>query len=1119
MAVWLLVLVCAVAVLSLFFLSGQQSQEESQEQSQSQSYENFAGTISEYAAKTNILNEQSQFAGFNSIYVPKALNVNQQRLLNQALTQPDPLLQKTPKRDYSALFVENPAVAFSAKDNEGCRKATHPNQLLAQVGTSKVRCGWWYVDDPGTSSVGALGNYQGPLFPDTLPKGGMWMWNLVEAGKKEDIKRCKRLKACALVDTYNATPGVRCGFCADLGYGVPVDGAGTVLYPDDSGCDEAVAKAEQCPSPDNGGGGGVPGQVDGTTALVGICDVQSNGFLSPKCAISIAKMVGMSPQGGFITSESTRVVTPEIKQAYKVLRSYIPTMSWWTNVRDMTRWLTAAVQAQTTGPTQMIRNAAITLATGTPVDMCPTDPALKGPFDVSCLQQLFRQKGCQPAGKRYPTQQDAVSTSMKTWGQLNAEYTGLKTGMQSTDAVTQDKAVSECLGVTVSRDNSPCPAPTLPSGANNPTLSGFANPGDSDESEEPVEGFANPEEGFANPNNTVFSLKLDNYRNYDIVDPGQGRHVRAVPYPSVQAKSLQWSPGVKEGTIRFYPKGRPDLVFRHSGFVLYSNPYNPADELQGLDSSFYPRRGNTDPNKVSFESANFPGRFLRHAGFHLFLHPKDGSPLFNADSSFELRNFWGDINNSAFFKATPTTGWRLFKGGGWTDSIAIGSDGVVVGTGADSVGYRLRSIDANWEGIGGSSLKNVDCGNAQQVVGTTYDGSVYRYKAGSWNKLPFQNSEYASVAGDGTIAFLQRTAGSLYNSQYSRDDKTTVWGGLVKWLSLGPRNNDIAVLNPDGTTVVYRSAPDGSSNRTERRIPAPNVALAKVFMSKSNNQDVIAISVDNRLFGLDVDRKWSELPNPHKVNWVGVNAERIVGNVAVRPIVGPNCWTKQIKGGGEFKVGFDLGGNDFRQVNPPGGSTPAVCAEECKKDPRCGGFTSVAGGTCYLKTPGAKFNPHPLGGAITSGLISRGGPDNFTVVPNTVMNGTKTVPYANKGLEQVKKECRETQGCVGFNYAKNSKTGTFVMGKESGPIPQGAMDGEWIGSSIPIAFTGALSTGEKVYGVQSGQAKFVSASGVAKYFTGPVASFNASQWNTYTNAPGRYIALVPTDCTYYRKTG
>jgi hypothetical protein len=62
---------------------------------------------------------------------------------------------------------------------------------------------------------------------------------------------------------------------------------------------------------------------------------------------------------------------------------------------------------------------------------------------------------------------------------------------------------------------------------------------ESEESEKPVEGFANPEEGFANPNNTVFSLKLDNYRNHDIVDPGPGRHVRADAYPSVQAKSLQ----------------------------------------------------------------------------------------------------------------------------------------------------------------------------------------------------------------------------------------------------------------------------------------------------------------------------------------------------------------------------------------------------------------------------------------------------------------------------------------------------------------------------------------------------------------------------------------------------
>jgi hypothetical protein len=234
-------------------------------------HEGFDGTIPEYAADAKLLANQTQFAGLDSIYVNKALDPTQQRMLNKALAQPDPFVEQTPKQDYSALFVENPVVAFTDKDTKLCKKATHPSQLLASVGTSKVRCGWWYVDDPNTPSVGAIGNYQGPIFPNTLPRGGVWMWNLVEAGKKEDIKRCKRLRSCAWIDFYNALPGVRCGFCTALGSAVPVDGSGNVLYPEATGCDEAVTTASQCPAPGDGGGGGKT--VRGPTGDAVVVDV------------------------------------------------------------------------------------------------------------------------------------------------------------------------------------------------------------------------------------------------------------------------------------------------------------------------------------------------------------------------------------------------------------------------------------------------------------------------------------------------------------------------------------------------------------------------------------------------------------------------------------------------------------------------------------------------------------------------------------------------------------------------------------------------------------------------------------------------------------------------------
>jgi hypothetical protein len=136
------------------------------------------------------------------------------------------------------------------------------------------------------------------------------------------------------------------------------------------------------------------------------------------------------------------------------------------------------------------------------------------------------------------------------------------------------------------------------------------------------------------------------------------------------------------------------------------------------------------------------------------------------------------------------------------------------------------------------------------------------------------------------------------------------------------------------------------------------------------------------------------------------------------------------------------------------------------------------------------------------------------------MGGTRTAPYTNKGLEQLKKECRETPGCVGFNYSATKKEGTFVIGTETGAIPAGAIDGIHVGKSVPIIKTVPLPTGERVSMIEDGvYTKMVSTSGVAKYYTGRSSTFDPSRWNTYTNNPGNYIALAPPqEYAYYRKT-
>jgi hypothetical protein len=64
-----------------------------------------------------------------------------------------------------------------------------------------------------------------------------------------------------------------------------------------------------------------------------------------------------------------------------------------------------------------------------------------------------------------------------------------------------------------------------------------------------------------------------------------------------------------------------------------SRPETPEEKLLREDCTFTVRSGLADPAGVSFESVNFPGRFIRHRDFHLFVEPAD-SDLARQDATF-----------------------------------------------------------------------------------------------------------------------------------------------------------------------------------------------------------------------------------------------------------------------------------------------------------------------------------------------------------------------------------------------------------------------------------------------------------------------------------------------------
>ncbi len=78
----------------------------------------------------------------------------------------------------------------------------------------------------------------------------------------------------------------------------------------------------------------------------------------------------------------------------------------------------------------------------------------------------------------------------------------------------------------------------------------------------------------------------------------------------------------------------PDRYIRHKGFLGYIDPIQSG--LDRSDASFILVPGLADKNYFSFCSVNYPAHYLRHQNFELKLHTPDGSDLYRKDATFKI---------------------------------------------------------------------------------------------------------------------------------------------------------------------------------------------------------------------------------------------------------------------------------------------------------------------------------------------------------------------------------------------------------------------------------------------------------------------------------------------------
>ena len=446
------------------------------------------------------------------IYVNPGLKLDG---LNDALYQPDMYLANSKDRDYKDYLTENPYNAFEGKDSM-CRQARHPRDLPPRAPRDVTACGWWF--HPDVPSMGAYGSLDGPVKTDGLPPGGQWTWDISTAVMKEDIKFCKRITNCDLLSVAGIAG--RCGFCTRLGYAVPINTDGSDKYPDSQigACGEPNKKTPdeckpppepivasdgvQCrtlghPSPDNAirlykkeecdtlDGNWVPNgeclMKDGgsySAACSGLnvplqtvsprtCDPGPSGALSKECLISLAAGIGFT-RAGAILGNLYNNVPPGVadKQAIDMLATIgisIPSAvlgSGMTDVQTAGETYTKIYNAMTAAPKPMLKEAAKWLAVGTDnFDVCDIESKAVGPFDATCLQQAFREAGCQASGGAYPTKATAAKYASMTWNEVGNFFKKTYDSMKATDVNTQDKATKDCLGISYFRPPPVAPRP------------------------------------------------------------------------------------------------------------------------------------------------------------------------------------------------------------------------------------------------------------------------------------------------------------------------------------------------------------------------------------------------------------------------------------------------------------------------------------------------------------------------------------------------------------------------------------------------------------------------------------------------------------------------------------
>jgi hypothetical protein len=379
-------------------------------------------------------------------------------------------------KNYEKPVVKNPNNIFIQDSSPNlnnlakqCASSSIDQLIAIKNPNAAIGCGWLYTPPNQGSpypvvSKGFIGDADGPLQNFNPPDYKKYYFDLQLAKKQMLLDKCKALKACSDVDSdvFNGT----CGYCTDTNQGVPIDTVGQPLYGGDpiGACSpqSIVTSGQSCPPPPGSGPGPQP-VIDKT------CD-PVNGRLSSACLYNQVIAAGCSDNGTLAialsnpTSPDNYIGSITSGDAVKIYnRVANPPLNLDIFAKGATTANAALNEARKlAGNTSQPANSAIGAASR---DLCLQTGAIKGydfcndlpdstqaPFDMTCLQQIFRKMGGQPTGTAYPSNNTMPTyNSMATLGAVKQYLNKLIDSMKSGDYNTQRSAMIQFLGISPER--------------------------------------------------------------------------------------------------------------------------------------------------------------------------------------------------------------------------------------------------------------------------------------------------------------------------------------------------------------------------------------------------------------------------------------------------------------------------------------------------------------------------------------------------------------------------------------------------------------------------------------------------------------------------------------------